>query len=296
MHLTVYSETYQKRRPLSSLNKLGIRKYSTSRIKWDPQGGGVGEASNFYEWLAGFIYGEGCFMIETRGHFLNFTFRITLHKDDLGTLHYIKNTLGVIGNVKIYGNTARFTVTSQQDIAKIIDIFSKYPLNTIKLLNFLDFKRAFELYTSSNNKTKELIQEIANIKSGMNSQRTDFQMPEGHKPRITPYWLLGFVEGEGSFKRGNILTQSPKDLALMEAIKDFFYNLPGVDRQTMSKSLIGVYVHQNSTIKTPITRLIITNTDFIKFLIINFVCVGLSKTFLKYPVLEVYQPFIGSFI
>jgi LAGLIDADG endonuclease len=126
-------------------------------------------------------------LIETRGHFLNFTFRITLHKDDLGTLDYIKNTLGVIGNVKIYGNTARFTVTSQQDIAKIIDIFSKYPLNTIKLLNFLDFKRAFELYTSSNNKTKELIQEIANIKSGMNSQRTDFQMPEGHKPRITPY-------------------------------------------------------------------------------------------------------------
>ena len=35
----------------------------------------------------------------------------------------------------------------------------------------------------------------------------------------------------------------------MEAIKDLFYNLPGVDRQTMSKSLIGVYVHQGSTLK-----------------------------------------------
>lgn len=235
-------------KPLCSLNKSGIRKYSSSTIITEPKSGKGGEPFNFYEWLAGFTDGEGLFIIEKRGPFINFTFRITLHKDDIFTLYYIKTTLGEIGNVKIFGNTARLTITSQKDIAKLMDIFSKYLLDTIKLLNLLDFKRAFELYTSSNNKSKKSIrQEITNIKRGMNSLKTDFQMPEGHKPRITPYWLLGFVEGEGSFfinKTGYnltfVLTQSAKDLALMEAIKDFFYYLPGIDIKTINKSLIGV--------------------------------------------------------
>lgn len=34
----------------------------------------------------------------------------------------------------------------------------------------------------------------------MNNKRTNFNFPEYYKTRITPYWLLGFVEGgEGSF-------------------------------------------------------------------------------------------------
>jgi len=63
----------------------------------------------------------------------------------------------------------------------------------------------------------------------MNKQRTWFQLPpDSHKYLITPYWLLGFVEGEGSFSihpRDLVLTfsitQSIIDLSLMEAIKYF---------------------------------------------------------------------------
>jgi hypothetical protein len=30
----------------------------------------------------------------------------------------------------------------------------------------------------------------------MNTQRTDFDLPENHQNLITPYWLLGIIEGE----------------------------------------------------------------------------------------------------
>jgi hypothetical protein len=33
----------------------------------------------------------------------------------------------------------------------------------------------------------------------MNIKRTDFSMPSWYKACISSYWLLGFVEGEGSF-------------------------------------------------------------------------------------------------
>ena len=33
----------------------------------------------------------------------------------------------------------------------------------------------------------------------MNSGRTDFVMPANHNIIIKPYWLLGFIEGEGCF-------------------------------------------------------------------------------------------------
>ena len=33
----------------------------------------------------------------------------------------------------------------------------------------------------------------------MNKSRTSFDMPIEYKYGITPHWLLGFVEGDGSF-------------------------------------------------------------------------------------------------
>jgi len=101
-------------------------------------------------------------------------------------LYYIKDRLG-IGSVKNYGNTAHFVVTSQNHLGKIINIFSDFPLKSTKFLNYLEFKRAFELYINSKNKTKDLSLEIEKIKNTMNRGRLDFQLPEGHCPIITSY-------------------------------------------------------------------------------------------------------------
>lgn len=67
----------------------------------------------------------------------------------------------------------------------------------------------------------------------MNKGRTNFELPNGQvrSYSITSNWLLGFIEGDGSFsilaKNSRLrfnLSQSIKDLALMTNIKNFLEN------------------------------------------------------------------------
>jgi LAGLIDADG DNA endonuclease family protein len=69
----------------------------------------------------------------------------------------------------------------------------------------------------------------------MNTLRTKFILPNSHKILITPYWLLGFIEGDGSFSvstsksfplRFNIV-QSIIEKKVLEAIKLFLLELSG---------------------------------------------------------------------
>jgi len=69
----------------------------------------------------------------------------------------------------------------------------------------------------------------------MNTLRTNFILTNSHKILITPYWLLGFIEGDGSFSvstyksfplRFNIV-QSIIEKKVLEAIKLFLLELSG---------------------------------------------------------------------
>lgn len=248
----------------------------------------------FYEWLCGITDGEGTFYIyKKNGGTFEFNYIIGLHVDDVNMLYFIKEVLGT-GKVITSGNVARFSITSSpsprgtfqppleapgsiKGIEKIINIFTEYPLNTTKLLNFLAFQKAYELYTSSKSK-EEVAESIIELKNTMNNKRTDFQMPTDYKPKITSYWLLGFVEGEGSFlvkknehKLTFTLTQSIRDFALMELIKDFLFNLLGItDAQNIDKTSIRVTTSHDSINKKPIARLTISHTGWIKYVIIPF--------------------------
>ena len=198
---------------------------------------------NFYEWFGGFSDGEAMFYIQLTAGGRNavFFFKISLHKDDIAVLNFIKDSLGI---GKVYSEAgapkASFVVSKKAEVKVITDTPSGYPLKTTKLLNFLDFKKAFELYhtrkTSSGmieEKLAKISEEIRQIKEGTNSSRTDFTMPKGYKANITDYWLLGFMEGESSFsvvKSNNYklrfsIGQSSKDLALMKEIKLYLLNL-----------------------------------------------------------------------
>jgi hypothetical protein len=230
--------------------------------------------NNFFEWLCGFTDGEGVFYIQRVPHTFHFVFRfeINLHIDDLELLLFIQKTLGV-GKVYTYTKNAYLRVSKQGDIEKLIKIFDNYYLNTYKYLNFLDFKKAFELYTS-NKKTLELSQEIANIKSGMNTQRSVLELTKYREFRITPYWFLGFVEGEGSFYVSKdqylriwfSLGQSSKDLALMEGIKNFLANLSDV-KGTIANYSGAVNLYHN---KSEFSTLVINHLDYIKTVLIPF--------------------------
>jgi hypothetical protein len=141
----------------------------------------------------------------------------------------------------------------------------------------LDYKKAFEIYKNSKEKRGEASEEIDNIKMGMNKQRTNFQMSESYKPRITPNWLLGFVEGEGTFNvvKGYGLTfslgQSSIDYTLMLAIKDYFENMPGALECKVSKKDNIVYLGTfMGSANNEITRITISQTEYIRSVLISF--------------------------
>lgn len=73
---------------------------------------------------------------------MEFEFKISLHKDDLPALQVIQEKLG-IGKIDTYGKMSSFRVNKHKDLLILLDIFTKFPLNSTKYLNYLDFKLAF---------------------------------------------------------------------------------------------------------------------------------------------------------
>nr|YP_009663731.1 hypothetical protein [Dactylella tenuis]QCW06868.1 hypothetical protein [Dactylella tenuis] len=158
----------------------------------------------FYQWFSGFSDGESNFSIvpqyDKNGKINKFSFRFTigLHIDDKNVLIYIQKSLGV-GYIYENDKECKFIVSDKEGIIKLINIFDNYNLNTTKYLDYLDFKKAFNLYHNKNEVlTEELIDKLIKLKNGMNSNRTNFDMPVNHI-KITAYWFLGLIEGEGSF-------------------------------------------------------------------------------------------------
>ena len=115
-------------------------------------------------------------------------------------LEYIQNRLqiGKVYPLNLNSQTdhVRWVVMSKKDIYKLIKIFDINPLNTTKYLDYINWKEAFLLYFSlqTNNISlqEEVKTQIFNLKSCMNENRTNFDYPQDHKIKITPYWLLGF--------------------------------------------------------------------------------------------------------
>lgn len=65
-------------------------------------------------------------------------------------------------------------------------MFTKAPLNSIKYLEFLTFKEAFNLYTGTKTKDIQLKGHIESLKAKMNRSRTDYNWVD-RKPNITPH-------------------------------------------------------------------------------------------------------------
>ena len=114
--------------------------------------------SEFNQWFTGFTDGDfrrhqwwlkaglrpsGHFSIAiSKSNVIRFVFAIKLHIDDLGVLEYIKNRLNcgtiIIGD----DNSAQFYLTKISDISTIlIPLFENFPLNGVKYLDYLSFKR-----------------------------------------------------------------------------------------------------------------------------------------------------------
>lgn len=239
----------------------------------------------FYQWLSGFIDGEGSFQINPlknqKGIIskFSFIFNINLHIDDIDVLRTISKLLGigeVTTDTKVGKNVCTYRINKQADLLKLISILIDHPLKGVKCLDFADFVKAYFLYfnrsSGSHNPlgkedeggatarsrmlTPEVIAEILSIKNSMNKKRTSFLKPvvtlEGvfarqesyhsSKINISDYWLLGLIEGEGSFHltRSRIIPGFSLKMVLdqepiMRAIKEYLTGRLDFDSNSLFK-------------------------------------------------------------
>jgi hypothetical protein len=170
-------------------------------------------------------------------------FKISLHIDDTSVLEYIQRRLAV-GNVRFYKNECIFNVTDREGIELLFSIFDKYNLNTTKHIDYLDFKEAFNLYFNRDKDLRvELIKDpILELKNKMNTNRVNFDRPENSKIVITKWWLLGFVEGDGSFfmRRDTLIPVFGIEITgvqyeVLIKIKEFLEKSLGFDKYSLYK-------------------------------------------------------------
>lgn len=137
-------------------------------------------------WLSGFIDGEGSFYInllkyafkveKERTHRVWLTFQITQHSRDILLMNSLIKYLKC-GRVRDRYSTPTvdFIVNSHNDITtKIIAFLEKYPLQTVKKLDFKDFCKAALIIANKEHLTLNGLVKIKNIKGGMNKKRLSY--------------------------------------------------------------------------------------------------------------------------
>lgn len=114
--------------------------------------------------------------------------------------------------MRVEGKSSVFVVTDLNSKREVLlPIFDKYPLLTTKALDLFDFRRAIEIKLNSPTPKLNItdLTNISTIKNGMNLGRKKISENEYNSfikdVNVSPFWLLGFVEGEGTFGIKNLV-------------------------------------------------------------------------------------------
>lgn len=138
-------------------------------------------------------------------------FKIELHSKDFELLRLIRDYFKV-GNLRLKGDRAIYTVRSVRDLVVIVNHFDKYLLITQKQADFKLFKSALHLISSKEHLTEKGLREIVSIRASLNRGLTS--LLESSFPGVIPaprpsvvytgipsgQWLAGFSTGEGCFR------------------------------------------------------------------------------------------------
>ena len=185
--------------------------------------------------VTGFTDGEGSFsiIVAKRGTFKvqfqpRLFFQISLHVKDTILLEQVKIYFGVGNIYPKTSDTIIYAVRSIKDLTVIVNHFDKYPLITQKWADYYLWKQAFILIQNKEHMTLDGLNKIVALKGAMNlglsspRERAVQHVPFGtaqdkefrtafplilpvQKPLVKdqvvpdPYWLAGFVSGEGCF-------------------------------------------------------------------------------------------------
>lgn len=106
------------------------------------------------------------------GYQVRLKFIFSQDSRDEALLNLLKDFLNC-GNVKIDSRgLSQLIIRKHSDIISfIIPFFAKYPLHSVKYMDYLDFCKASKLIDSKAHLTKEGLKQIDQIKSGMNRGR-----------------------------------------------------------------------------------------------------------------------------
>lgn len=169
-------------------------------------------------WVTGFADGEASFIVnivKTNQRQVKWAvkprFSIGLHIKDLALLKQIQAFFG-IGVIYKHGkDSVQFIVESINDLQVIIHHFDKYPLITQKLADFLLFKQIIDKMNEKKHLNLKGLEEIINLKASLNNGLSNVlkeAFPNVNfvnrpvialKKILNPYWVVGFVDGEGCF-------------------------------------------------------------------------------------------------
>jgi len=132
------------------------------------------------DWIAGFASAEGSFYIRignsskyTTGFQVQLKFLLTQHVRDIELLQYIAQFFGC-GSSKLRSNkeAGDFVVSKLSDLNQIIiPFFDKYRIIGEKFKDFEDFKKVTILMSNGAHLTREGLDNIIEIKFGMNKTR-----------------------------------------------------------------------------------------------------------------------------
>lgn len=216
-------------------------------------------------YISGLVDAEGSFIINIfrynrnkSGYLITYSLQLALNYKNLPLLKNIKDMLNV-GNIyyRSRDKTYLWKVSNLKDIINtIIPHFEKYPLLTKKREDFKIFKNIIYIIVNNNISTMNIqdIYQLVNLKKDLNlglsnSLKKDFpnlnivSIDTENKninviDNINPYWLIGFIDGEGCFyfsiyKSPNsklkfavqmsfTITQHIKDKNLFYEIRNYF--------------------------------------------------------------------------
>lgn len=168
--------------------------------------------------VSGFVDGQGTFQLSLlkskklkTGWEVQPGFKIELHSKDFELLRLIRDFFRV-GNLRLAGDRAIYTVRSLKDHMVILNHFDKFPLITKKQVDYKLFKTALHLIIAKEHITEKGLREIVSIRASLNRGLTS--LLETSFPGIIPVlrptventgipsgqWLGGFTTGEGCFR------------------------------------------------------------------------------------------------
>jgi len=132
------------------------------------------------QWIAGFVCGEGNFGVKIKkskknkiGYQIQLIFILTQHYRDIKLMENLKKYFGSGTIKKDTRHPAVYLILINfSDITnKIIPLFEKYPILGVKQLDYLDFCKVAKLMKEGSHLTREGLDLIRKIKTGMNTGR-----------------------------------------------------------------------------------------------------------------------------